>query len=182
MRVAGRPSLARARPREIGDKWSLDEATRDPETEEELYPFGAIYWSPETDKQKLLHVTAIGPEARAELDVYLRKNPRLGEVPLFPGDGRPRKKEDREIAPPPPEKPIRRDVAARRLLAAEKWAKLPKLTGGVFHPYRRLWATERQHLSDVAVAAAGGWSDTAALKASYQKATKADVLQAVRGA
>ena len=79
------------------------------------------------------------------------------------------------------EKRIRRDVAARRLLKAEKLAKLPKLTGGVFHPYRRGWATERQHLSDVAVAAAGGWSDTAALKASYQQATKSDILKAVRG-
>lgn len=52
-----------------------------------------------------------------------------GDVPLFPGEGRPRKKEDRENVAPAAEKPIRRDVAARRLLPGEKLAKLPKLTG-----------------------------------------------------
>lgn len=147
----------------------LDEGTRDPETDELLYPHGAIYWSPETDKQKLLHVTAIGPETRQEIDRYLRKSPRLGDAPLFPAE------ENHEEA-------IRRDMAARWLLQAEKLAKLPKINGGVFHPYRRLWATERQHMSDVAVAAAGGWSDTEALRTSYQQATKADILRAVRGA
>jgi hypothetical protein len=76
---------------------------------------------------------------------------------------------------------VRRDVAARWLLRAEERAKLPKLAGGVFHPYRRLWATERQHLSDVAVAAAGGWSDTQALKRCYQRARPADILRAVKG-
>jgi hypothetical protein len=30
------------------------------------------------------------------------------------------------------------------------------------------WPTERKHLPDVDVAAAGGWSDTRALKMSYQ--------------
>jgi len=64
--------------------------------------------------------------------------PRLGDVPLFPapGDGT---------------KPIRRDLAARWLLRAEALAELPKLVGGVWHPYRRLWATERKHHADVDV-------------------------------
>ena len=146
----------------------LDEATRD-ENGDELYPDGAVYWSPESDKQGLLHITALSPDARREVDRYRGKSARVGDVPLFPAD------ED-------PSEPVRRDVAARWLLKAEKAAKLPKLKGGVFHPYRRLWATERQHLSDVAVASAGGWSDTRALKMSYQQATPADVLKAVRGA
>lgn len=119
-------------------------------------------WGAETDQQKLLHVTAIGPETRQEIDRYLRKSPRLGDASLFPAE------ENHQEA-------IRRDVAARWLLKAKKLAKLPKINGGVFHPYRRLWATERQHMSDVAVAAAGGWSDTEALRASYQQATKADI-------
>ena len=46
---------------------------------------------------------------------------------------------------------------------AARSAELPKLRGGVWHPYRRLWATERKHLPDLDVAAAGGWRDTRAL-------------------
>jgi hypothetical protein len=29
---------------------------------------------------------------------------------------------------------------------AENKAKLPKLNGGLWHPYRRAWATSRKHL------------------------------------
>lgn len=58
-------------------------------------------------------------------------------------------------------------------------AKLPKLRGGVLHPYRRLFASERKHLPDVDVAAAGGWKDTRALKLSYQQADPASVLRVV---
>ena len=76
---------------------------------------------------------------------------------------------------------MRRDLAARWLLRAEVLADLPKLVGGVFHPYRRLWATERKHHSDIDVAAAGGWKDTKALKLSYQQSDPAAVLRVVQG-
>jgi hypothetical protein len=72
-------------------------------------------------------------------------------------------------------------VAKKWLLRAEKRAGLPKLKGGLWHPYRRLWASERKHLPDVDVAAAGGWKDTRALKLSYQKADPATVLKVVEG-
>lgn len=63
---------------------------------------------------------------------------------------------------------------------AEKRAKLDKIDGGDFHPYRRKWATERKHLPDVDVARAGGWSqDTRALKASYQQVDEATLLAVV---
>jgi hypothetical protein len=52
------------------------------------------------------------------------------------------------------------------------------LVGGVFHPYRRLWATERKGLANADVAAAGGWN-TRALKISYQHADGATVLSVV---
>src|SRR6478672_5829345 len=42
--------------------------------------------------------------------------------------------------------------------ASRTAAELPKLKGGVWHPYRRKWATVRKHLSLADVAAAGGWS------------------------
>ncbi len=44
---------------------------------------------------------------------------------------------------------------------------LPKLAGGLWHPYRRKWATGRKHLSITDVAAAGGWRDTATLLTCY---------------
>jgi hypothetical protein len=70
-------------------------------------------------------------------------------------------------------------TVAKWVLKAEKLGGLPKLVGGVFHPYRRLWATERKNLPDVDVATAGGWKDTQALRLSYQHADPAGVLAAV---
>ena len=129
-------------------------------------PHGAIRWPATTDKQGLLHITPISGAVRNELDRYLKRNPRMGDTPLFPALG-------------DPEAPIRRDTASSLLLKAEKLAELPKLRGGTFHPYRRLWATERKHLPDADVAAAGGWTDTRALKLSYQHADAATVLKVV---
>lgn len=60
-------------------------------------------------------------------------------------------------------------------------AELPKLRGGIWHPYRRLWASERKSMPDVDVAAAGGWKDTRALKLSYQQADPASILRVVEG-
>lgn len=37
--------------------------------------------------------------------------------------------------------------------------KLEKLDGGLWHSYRRKWATERKHLPLMDVAAACGWND-----------------------
>ena len=58
-------------------------------------------------------------------------------------------------------------------------ADLPKLRGGVWRPYRRLWATERKHLPDLDVAAAGSWRDTRALKLSYHQADAATMKSVV---
>ena len=70
-------------------------------------------------------------------------------------------------------------TAGKWLLRAEKVAGLPKLRGGVFHPFRRLWACERKDLPDVDVAEAGGWKDPQALRLSYQHSDPETVLRAV---
>ena len=129
-------------------------------------PHGAIRWDASTDKMGLLHISPISSSAREEVDLYLQRAPRIGDAPLFP-------------APSNTGAPIRRDTAATWLLRAEQAAKLPKLVGGTFHPYRRLWASERKSLPDVDVAAAGGWKDTRALKISYQHADPETVLKVV---
>ena len=59
---------------------------------------------------------------------------------------------------------------------AEKEAGLPKLTGGLWHAYRRKWAIERKHLPLRDVAAAGGWSDVSVLLEIYQQPDPASVL------
>lgn len=119
------------------------------------YEHGAIRWSPEADKEGFLFITPISLAAREALVTYLQGSPRVGDVPLFP-------------APADPSKPIHRDRASKWLRRAEALAEVPKFTGGLWHPYRRLWGSERKHLPDRVVAEAGGWRDTRSLKRSYQ--------------
>jgi hypothetical protein len=52
----------------------------------------------------------------------------------------------------------------------------------LWHPYRRKWATERKHMPDVDVAAAGGWAELTSLKRAYQQADQGTMLQVVQGA
>jgi hypothetical protein len=80
-------------------------------------------------------------------------------------------------SPSDPATPLRRDVLDHWLRAAEKKAELPKLDGGLWHPYRRAWATSRKHLPTVDVAAAGGWSDVGTLLRCYQRPDDDTMLQ-----
>lgn len=129
-------------------------------------PNGALRWAAESDKQGFLFITPLSASAREELDCYLGRTLILGDAPLFPSD------RDSTVS-------IRKDVASHWLLKAEAAANLPKIRGGIWHPYRRLWASERKHLPDVDVAEAGGWSDTRALRLSYQQSDPATVLRVV---
>ena len=128
-------------------------------------PHGALRWSAETDKQGMLHITPISEVTRTALERYLAQTPLVGDVPLFP-------------SPKDATRPMARELAARWLLRAEAQADVAKLLGGTFHPYRRLWASERKHLADVDVASAGGWKSTKTL-AIYQQSDPAAVLAAV---
>jgi len=132
-------------------------------------PHGAIRWSDKTDKEGFLFIAPLSEQAREEVDRYLRKNPRVGDVPLFP-------------AAQNALKPIRRDIAARLLLKAETKAELPKLQRGMYHPYRRLWASERKALPSKDVAHAGGWKDIETMLGSYIQSDAATVLRVVENA
>ena len=54
-----------------------------------------------------------------------------------------------------PDQPTDRWAMVKCLLQAERDAGLPKLVGGVWHPYRRKWAMERKHWPMRDVAAVG---------------------------
>jgi len=64
---------------------------------------------------------------------------------------------------------MNRRVIERWLRDAEEAAGLRPLPGGIWHPYRRKWATERKHFPLVDVAAAGGWKGTQMLVKCYQQ-------------
>ncbi len=82
-------------------------------------------------------------------------------------------------APHNPLEPVRYERTSRWLRQAERLAELELLKGGVWHPYRRLWATARKGLEDVDVCQAGGWSSPEALKKAYQHPENATMLRVV---
>ena len=58
-------------------------------------------------------------------------------------------------------------------------AELPKLHRCVFHPYRRLWASERKALPSKDVAHAGGWKDIETMLGSYGQSDATTVFRVV---
>jgi hypothetical protein len=131
--------------------------------------YGSIRWPADTDKKGYETLVPIPPAVRAALDRIQRERPGIGSVPLFPSLS-------------DPTKAISRHLADSWLREAEALAELEPQTGSLWHAYRRKWGTERKHLPDVDVAAAGGWKSLDALKKCYQHADPATMLEVVMGA
>jgi integrase len=123
-----------------------------------------IRWRAESDKKRREWVVPVPDVLLAELRRVQRHLGVVGGL-VFPSQRR-------------PETPMSRHEFQLWLKAAEVRAGLPKLEGGLWHPYRRKWATERKQLPITDVAAAGGWHDTGTLLACYQQPTN-DALLAV---
>lgn len=136
----------------------------------DAWPHGAIRWRKENDKLGYSSVTPLASAARAAIDVYLAGYPRIGDVPLFAGRGKHRVWLD---------VPVRKEIAGYWLSRAEKLAKLPKLARGGYHPYRRLFASERRHLPAQDVAFAGGWRDLKTMQTAYQQTDAAGVFNVI---
>jgi integrase len=68
------------------------------------------------------------------------------------------------------------ELLSQRISQAEKLAGLPKLAGGLCHPYRRKFCSERQRHSMKAIAVAGGWTDVSTILRCYTHPEDADVL------
>jgi hypothetical protein len=129
-------------------------------------PHGAIRWPEDTDKEGREWFCPVDPVVRAAIDRVLRERPGIGAALLFPSPGN----QSRAVS---------KDVASEWLRGAERLAKLPKLKGGVWHPYRRKWATARKHLPLADVAAAGGWKSRETLLRCYQQPDDATMLNVV---
>ena len=129
-------------------------------------PHGAIHWPADTDKTGRESIVPIGPDVRAAIDRILLERPGIGKAYLFP-------------APNDTATAVNRQRVATWLRKAEELAGLPKLDGSLWHAYRRKWATERKHLPDVDVAAAGGWKGPDTLRLVYQQADQETMLRVV---
>jgi integrase len=123
---------------------------------------GTIRWRAEADKKRRESVIPMPPEFIEELRPFRRQLGALGGL-LF-------------AAEKDPNVPMDRHLLDKWLIRAERKAKLPKLRGGAWHPYRRKWATERKHLPLTDVAAAGGWDHLETLLDCYQQATNDALL------
>ena len=129
-------------------------------------PYGSIRWPADTDKAGRESCVPISSGVRHALDRILGDRPGIGAAPLFP------KPTDRALL-------LSIHLASKWLREGEKLAGLDTQRGSLWHAYRRKWLTERKHLPDVDVAAAGGWKDTQALKSAYQQADTETMLRVV---
>lgn len=125
----------------------------------------AITWRAEFDKRRKEATIPIPASLAEELRNFRVKLQAFDAGWLFPQAAK--------------DRPWHRSVFDEMLRAAEKKAKVAPLDGGLWHPYRRKWATERKHLAAVDVMKAGGWADRTTLETCYQQATDAGVLEAM---
>lgn len=105
-----------------------------------------IRWRAESDKQGQEWIVPIPDALADELRAFRRQLGAVGGWVFAAG----RK----------PDQPMDRHLFNTWLTVAEEHAGLTKLEGGLWHPYRRKWATERKHRPIKDVAVAGGWKDT----------------------
>lgn len=124
----------------------------------------AIRWRAEADKKRREAVIPLTDILLEELQHFRRELRAVGGW-IFAGERL-------------PEQPMDRHLFDKWLTVAEQVAEVPKLAGGLWHPYRRKWTTERKHHSLKDVAAAGGWKDVETLLTCYQQPDQ-DTLLAV---
>jgi integrase len=114
---------------------------------------GTIRWRAEHDKIGQTWVVPARSDLLKELRRFRAERPGIGSVLLFPHPQRRRHRGG----------PVTRHLAAYWLKEAFERGKISKPKGGLWHMFRRAWATERKDLPLKDVAAAGGWRDTSTL-------------------
>lgn len=114
---------------------------------------GTVRWRAEHDKIRQTWVIPAHPDVLRELRGLRATPPAIGSVLMFPHPQRRRHRGG----------PVTRHLAAYWLKEAFQRRKIAKPKGGLWHMFRRAWATERKDLPLKDVAAAGGWRDTGTL-------------------
>ena len=121
----------------------------------------SIRWRAEHDKKRHESVIPLPDVLVAEIEAFQRRLGAIGGwVFARPSDGL----------------PMDRHLFDEYLTLAEQHGELEKLEGGLLHPYRRMWATCRDHLPLKQVAEAGGWKDTETLLRCYQQPDRESLL------
>jgi integrase len=121
-----------------------------------------ITWVADFDKKGVEWVTPVPARLLDELRVFRKMLGAIGGS-IFAGERKPGQAMDRHLFD-------------KWLVGAEREAKLQKLPGGLWHPYRRKWAMERKHLPLTDVAAVGGWKDVGTLLSCYSQPDRQTML------
>jgi integrase len=127
---------------------------------------GVIRWRAETDKRGYEQVVPMMHVVQKELLAHRRRNPTIG-VPWV------------LASPANPSTPCSRHLLDDWLRKAYSRAGIVPQVGGLWHPFRRKWASERKDYPVVDVAAAGGWKDVRTVQTSYMQADSATIRNVV---
>jgi integrase len=127
---------------------------------------GAIRWRAENDKKGYEQVVPMSDAVRHALLAQRKLVRAIGNTPVFP-------------ARKDPTKPCSRHLLDDWLRRAYQKAEIEPQPGGLWHPIRRKWVTERKGYPVKDVAAAGGWQDEQTMLRSYQHADAETVRQVV---
>jgi integrase len=127
---------------------------------------GTIRWRAEFDKKGYEDVVPMSDTVREALQFRRRIQPAIGDAPVFPSPGNALE-------------PCSRYLLDAWLRRAYEKAEVQKLAGGLWHPLRRKWVTERKGYPVKDVAVAGGWRHEGTMITSYQQADAATVKQVV---
>ncbi len=127
---------------------------------------GTIRWRAENDKKGYEQVVPMSDAVRDALLARRKLRRAIGNTPVFP-------------ALKGPMKPCSRHLLADWLRQAYRKAGIEPQPGGLWHPIRRKWVTERKGYPVKDVAAAGGWRDEQTMIRSYQHADAETVRQVV---
>lgn len=128
---------------------------------------GVIRWRGVLDKKRRTQDAPMPVRAARALAAERTDHPAIGGALLFPS------RRD-------PAVPVSRHLAADWLKRAYRDAGLSRPPGGLWHPFRRKWATERKHHPVRDLAEAGVWKDVQTLLTCYVQAdldTMRDVME-----
>ncbi|HQR79257.1 MAG TPA: tyrosine-type recombinase/integrase [Actinomycetota bacterium] len=117
---------------------------------------GTIRWRAEFDKKGFEDVVPMSTGVLEALQSRRRIQSAIGDAPVFP-------------APGGAFKPCSRYLLDAWLRRAYVEADIPREPGGLWHPLRRKWVTERKGYPVKDVAAAGGWRHEGTMITSYMQ-------------